>query len=247
MKKSFFLLLFFLIFGCSEKGAVGEQKSQSTGQKGRSEEVKSMLKNIKWFGHASFKITGEKVIYIDPFQLSGKEVAKDADIILVTHTHHDHLSPDDIAKIQKVGTVIVVPRDGESQVTGTVKTVKPDTVLTVDGIKIETVPAYNVSKQFHPRSNGWVGYIVTVNNQRIYHAGDTDFIPEMKNIKTDIALVPIGGKYTMDAVEAAQAVNTFKPKLAIPMHWGSIIGDKGSAEKFKSLCKVDVEIMTKAP
>ncbi|NVM00851.1 MAG: MBL fold metallo-hydrolase, partial [Candidatus Helarchaeota archaeon] len=149
-----------------------------------------MLENLHWLGHASFKITGEKIIYIDPYQLKGEN--EKADIILITHSHFDHCSPGDVEKIQKSSTVIVATPDCRSDLSGNVKTVKPGDKITVEGVGIEAVPAYNVNKEFHPKSKNWVGYIVTVKGERIYHAGDTDKIPEMGDIKADIVLLPVG-------------------------------------------------------
>ena len=200
-----------------------------------------MLENIKWLGHAGFKIKGEKTVYIDPFKIKETEPA---DIIIITHEHFDHLSPEDINKIQTGKTVVVTTPDCLIKVSGNIKAINPGTVLNVDGIQIEAVPAYNTNKQFHPRANGWVGVIVTVNGKRIYHAGDTDNIPEMAYLKNiDIALLPVSGTYVMTAEEAADAANRIMPKVAVPMHYGTIVGTKADAEKFKKLCKCKVEIL----
>ena len=120
---------------------------------------------------------------------------------------------------------------------------KPGESTTANGVKIEAVPAYNINKQFHPKSNNWVGYIFTLDGQRIYQAGDTDAIPEMKNVKADVVLMPVGGTYTMTAQEAAEATNAINPKLAIPMHWGKIVGSANDAETFKKLVKCEVQIL----
>ena len=200
-----------------------------------------MLENIKWLGHAGFKITGEKTVYIDPFKISETEPA---DIIICTHEHFDHLSIEDIKKIQTGRTVIVVTPDCYSKVSGNVKTLAPGKSLDVDGIKIEAVPAYNINKNFHPQQNHWMGVVLTINGKRIYHAGDTDYIPEMANLKNiDVAMLPVSGTYVMTAEEAANAANKINPKVAIPMHYGSIVGAKEDAEKFKKLCRCKVEIL----
>ena len=200
-----------------------------------------MIENIKWLGHAGFKIKGDKTVYIDPFKINDKEPA---DIIIVTHEHFDHLSPEDIKKIQTGKTVIITTPDCYSKVSGNVKTISPGKSIEVDGIKIEAVPAYNTNKHFHPKSNGWIGVIVTVNDKRIYHAGDTDNIPEMANLKNiDIALLPVSGTYVMTADEAADAANRIMPNVAVPMHYGAIVGTRADAEKFKRLCKCKVEIL----
>lgn len=204
-----------------------------------------MLKNIHWLGHAGFKITGKRVIYIDPYELRFPEVG---DMILITHDHYDHCSPDDVKWLRKGSTVIVAPETCADKFKGDIRVVKPGDTLTVKGITIEAVPAYNLDKQFHPREADGVGYIVTTaEGFRVYHAGDTDLIPEMDAVEADVALLPVGGTYTMDAAEAAQAANRIKPKVAIPMHWGSIVGSRKDAEKFRDLCEVEVKILRPEP
>lgn len=203
----------------------------------------SMIENIHWLGHDAFKIAGEKVIYTDPFQLKKPDRA---DIILITHEHYDHCSPDDVAKVQTENTVIVAPPDCAQKLKGNIETVKPGDKLTVHGIEIETIPSYNTNKQFHTKDRNWVGYIFKVNGKRIYLAGDTDRIPEMKTLKNiDIALLPVSGTYVMTADEAIQAALDIQPKIAIPMHYGSIVGEKSDAERFADGLKgkVDVKIL----
>ncbi len=208
-----------------------------------------MADNIFWLGHDSFRLKGEKVIYIDPWKLATG--AEKADVILVTHEHRDHFSGDDIAKISKADTVIVAPQSVAQKFDGfdgKVVVAKPGDKLIANGISVDVVPAYNPSKKFHPKSAGHVGYIVTLNGKRIYHAGDTDLIPEMAHIKCDIALLPVSGTYVMTAVEAVEAANTIKPALAIPMHYGDpdVVGTRSDAEEFKRLAKVPVEILEKS-
>jgi len=204
-----------------------------------------MADHIYWLGHDSFRLTGEKVVYIDPWKLTAG--AEKADVILVTHDHYDHFSKDDIAKLSKADTVVVAPQPVAQKFDGKVMVVKPGDKLTVGGIHVEVVPAYNPNKKFHPKASGYVGYIITLNGKRIYHTGDTDLIPEMAQIKCDIALLPVSGKYVMNAIEAAEAANTLKPTLAIPMHYGDadVIGTRSDAEEFKRLAKVPVEILEK--
>ena len=200
---------------------------------------------LYWLGHASFKIkVNSKTMYIDPYELEDTE---EADIVLITHAHYDHCSISDLQKIVGENTVILAPGDCTSKFAGKVKgnlvLVGPNEKKVIEGISIETVPAYNTNKQFHPKENGWVGYIINASGTRIYHAGDTDIIPEMDSISTDVALLPVGGTYTMDAEEAARACDAIKPKVAIPMHYNKIVGMLQSAEKFKELAACDVVII----
>lgn len=194
---------------------------------------------VEWLGHACFKIKGSKVIYFDPYDIQKNEKA---DIILVTHGHYDHFSPDDIRKILKNDTVVVAPKDCAGKISVDMRTSEIGKTINIGNISVTGVPAYNIDKKFHPKGSV-VGIIAKLDGVKIYHAGDTDFIPEMKDLKVDIALLPVGGTYTMNAEEAAKAANTIKPKLAIPMHYGKIVGSKSDAEKFKSLCNVDVKIL----
>lgn len=202
----------------------------------------AMGKNIHWLGHDTFKITGEKVLYTDPFKVKKADLA---DIILITHEHRDHCSPDDIKKLQGPNTIIVAPADCAAKLKGNIKIVKPGDTIDVSGIKIEVVPSYNTNKQFHTKDKGWVGYIFIVSGERIYLAGDTDFIPEMASFRADIALLPVSGTYVMTADEAVQAALAIKPRIAIPMHYGSIVGTGDDAKKFaeKLKGKIVVEIL----
>ena len=202
--------------------------------------VIAMIKNIHWLGHDTFKFVGEKVIYTDPFKIKKKDTA---DFILITHEHFDHCSPEDVKKIQGPNTVIVATSDCAQKLSGKVKVVKPGDKMNVEGIEIEAVPAYNTNKQFHTKDKGWVGYIFTVQGQNIYIAGDTDYIPEMKNFKVDIALLPVSGTYVMTADEAVRAALDMKPKVAIPMHYGSIVGSEKDAKKFADSLKGKIEVV----
>jgi L-ascorbate metabolism protein UlaG (beta-lactamase superfamily) len=199
-----------------------------------------------WLGHDGYKLTVEgKIIYIDPYKISTFYHNKnDADIVLISHNHFDHLSMDDIGHILGTNTTIVAAKECIDQLKNVIaaetKTVVPGDRLIVQGIQIETVAAYNTNKQFHPKADGKVGFIITLNMMRIYHSGDTDDIPEMSITQPDVALVPVSGTYVMTAEEAAKAVNEkIKPKkLAIPMHYGSIVGSDQDAIKFKQLVTV---------
>ena len=203
-------------------------------------EVYAMPQNIHWLGHDTFRIEGEQVIFTDPFQIKKKDKA---DIILITHEHRDHCSPEDVKKIQGPDTIIVAPSDCAAKLQGNVKVIKPGDKIEIKGVTIEAVPSYNTNKQFHTKDRGWVGYVFTAKGQRIYIAGDTDYIPEMKNIRADIVLLPVSGTYVMTADEAAQAALDIKPKVAIPMHYGSIVGTKEDAQKFAEKLKGKIEVI----
>lgn len=196
-----------------------------------------MTGNIEVFIQNSIRIRSRVgVIYIDPFQM--KEEPKDADFVLITHDHYDHFSPEDIGKVSKADTILVVPEKMAAKarevsgMVGKIETVKPSIYREMGGLEFETVPAYNTLKPFHPKSAEWVGYILRIDGKRIYIAGDTDATKEAKAVKCDIALVPIGGTYTMDAKKAAELVNTIRPDVAIPVHYGNIVGKPGDGEVF---------------
>ncbi|NLG49684.1 MAG: MBL fold metallo-hydrolase [Chloroflexi bacterium] len=198
------------------------------------------MENIHWLGHASFRIDNAQVIYIDPWKL---KTFKPADLILVTHAHHDHFSPDDIKKIAGPETVIVCPFDCAGQVPGQVRSIAPGQAIQVGDVRVEAVPSYNTNKPNHPKEHGNVGYVVEVGGQRIYHAGDTDVIPEMADVRCDVALLPVGGTYTMNAEEAAQSLAQIRPKMAVPMHWGGVVGSQADADRFKRDAPQGVEVV----
>jgi L-ascorbate metabolism protein UlaG (beta-lactamase superfamily) len=204
-------------------------------------DMKALVDKIKWLGHDSFQLDFEKTIYIDPYQVSPK---KKADIILVTHEHFDHCSPDDIARLKKNDTVIITEKNTASKIIdGDIRILRPGETLSLDDIKVEAVCAYNINKAFHPKANGWLGFIIEVQDVRIYHAGDTDFIPEMNDIQADIALLPVSGKYVMTSEEAVQAALAIQPKIAIPMHYGAIVGNENDAEKFRKALQGKIEVV----
>jgi L-ascorbate metabolism protein UlaG (beta-lactamase superfamily) len=201
-----------------------------------------LLKHITWLGHDAFCIQGSKVVYFDPFKIKG---GRPADLILISHDHFDHCSPEDVARIQGDRTVIVTEKDSAKKLSGDVRIVAPGDRTTIDGLVVEAVPAYNTDKKFHPRANGWLGFIVEIDGVRIYHAGDTDVIPEMAEIKADIALLPVSGTYVMTAAQAAQAALMIKPKVVIPMHFGAIVGSDEDARQLKTALhgKIEVQIL----
>lgn len=198
-----------------------------------------MLKNIEVLCHSSIRIDKEKIIYVDPFKIDNNY--NDADMIFITHDHYDHYSEDDIDKVKKEGTIIIAPEELLTKLLvkgynkNDIVTVEPNKQYTLEGIKFETIPAYNTNKQFHPKENGWVGYIIELAGNRYYIAGDTDITEENKKVKCDVAFVPVGGTYTMDFKEAAQLINIIKPKFAIPVHYGSVVGSKQDATDFIKL------------
>lgn len=195
------------------------------------------MENVTWFGHASFsfvdKVSGQRIYYVDPFSLPKKELEK-ADIIFITHAHSDHLSPDDINLILKNETIVVATPDSLDTLNITQEKfpVEPNKSYDIKGFKFDTVPAYNVKPEklkFHPKENNWVGYVFNLNGLKIYHAGDTDYIPEMdsfKNLDLDIAMLPMGGTYVMTPEEAVEAANVIAAKTTIPMHYKGLLKDK---------------------
>ncbi|MBR5006306.1 MAG: MBL fold metallo-hydrolase [Clostridia bacterium] len=199
-----------------------------------------MTENIEVFKQNHIRIViGGKVLHVDPFQVENPP--HDADVIFITHDHYDHFSVKDVEKVAKNGTVMVVPENmaGKAEaarsLVAQIITVRPGEAYALNGIEFETVPAYNIGKPFHPKSAGWVGYIFKDGDTRIYVAGDTDATEEAANVKCDVALVPVGGTYTMNAKQAAELVNTIKPKVAIPVHYGGIVGSAKDGEKFASM------------
>ena len=206
-----------------------------------------MTENITVFTQNSIRITDrDRQIYVDPFQM--REEPHDADYILITHGHYDHFSPQDIEKVAGSNTILIVPEKMQEKAKEVANlvcriiTVNPGVYREIDGLGIETVPAYNILKPFHPKNAEWVGYILEVDGKRIYIAGDTDATKEAKAVKCDIALVPIGGTYTMDAKKAAELVNTLRPSVAIPVHYGSIVGKVSDGEVFANNVKDPVKV-----
>lgn len=213
-----------------------------TEEPGPVEDLPAILEHLHWLGHASFRLDGPPVIYFDPVDIGSEPPP--ADIILITHDHQDHLSIGDLKKISGPDTVIItIPSiatslEGSSVTYAEVRAAQPGEQMTVGEVEIETVPAYNIDKTYHPKEAGYLGFIVTLEGERLYFAGDTDRIPEMADIDCDVALLPVGGTYTMDIEEAAQAAADIGPKVAVPMH------DRGAdLDAFRDLCDCPVVVM----
>ena len=204
-----------------------------------------MLENIKVLCHSSIKFEKGQIIYFDPYNIN--ENYNDADVIFITHSHYDHFSEEDILKVKKETTKIVVPEDLYDRslelgfTENNILVVTPNMEYEVSNIKFKTIPAYNINKNFHPKANNWVGYLITLDNVVYYIAGDTDITEENKKIKCDVAFVPIGGTYTMTAKEAASLVNEINPKVVVPIHYGLIVGTKEDAEIFKESLNKNIE------
>ena len=201
-----------------------------------------MLDQVTINTHSSIKITEGKALYFDPFRIT--DSSRDADIIFVTHDHYDHFSPEDIAKVMKDDTVFVAPASTASLIrekygipSERVVVVAPGDSLEVLGIPIEVIASYNPAKPFHPKANGWVGFVVTVGGLRYYICGDMDITPEGKEVKCDVLLVPCGGKYTLDYKEAAEFTAILQPKYVIPTHYGDPVGKKEDGRAFEKEAK----------
>jgi len=211
---------------------------------------------ITWLGHDGFRIKKDRVVYVDPFKLADKPEA--ADLVCVTHEHFDHLSVEDLKKVVTAKTTVVTIPACEKAVRElkpkAVRIVSAGQTLEVDDVGVEVVPAYNTSKfrspgnPFHPKADGKVGFVLSIGGLRIYHAGDTDHIPEMAQVKgVDVALLPVSGTYVMTADEATKACESIQPKVAIPMHYGSIVGSAADAETFRKAVKGRVEVLKPEP
>ena len=213
---------------------------------------------LKWLGHSSFLIKNSRVIYIDPFNI--KDDSEKADLILISHSHYDHCSIEDIKKISSPSTEIAIPADCQSKILRLeqfkkMRIITPNTSFKFGDFEVLTIPAYNVDKSFHPKSLLGMGFLIKEKGVTIYHAGDTDIIPEMekltgykRNGNELIALLPVGGRFTMNSEEAAHAAEIIKPSLAIPMHYGTIVGDEKDAKEFVELCEeegIKAEILKK--
>jgi len=234
------VVLLFALSGCKKDTSVSSQERKTASEE-QSRKETDMGLSLKWLGHASFRISYEDtVVYIDPWKL--KDAPKDADLVLVSHSHYDHYSHEDVNNVLGVDTKLVASNDVIVK-EGIGQAIMPGLTLEFGDVRVQAVPAYNPNKQFHPKSNQWIGFVVEIGGKRIYYAGDTDITEEMKALKDiDVALLPVGGTYTMNASEAAEATGYIKPKLAIPYHWGDIVGGESDAKSCaeKADCKVTV-------
>ena len=205
-----------------------------------------MLDRFTWFRQSAFRWEGDGlVLYIDPWGVTGEVPA---DVILITHAHFDHFRPDEIERIRKAGTRILAPADVAKELSGDVTSVAPGEPHEVAGVRIQTVPAYNTVEERldkHPKANNWVGYVLELGASTYYHAGDTDHLPELETVRTDVAFVPIGGTFTMDVRQAGCLVRAMSPRLAVPMHFGFVVGSPSDADAFvKEAAPVPVEVLT---
>lgn len=207
-----------------------------------------MIENIHWLGHDSFRLDGSSTVYIDPWKLAAD--APPADLILITHDHYDHFSPDDIARLSTPRTTLIGPASVTAKIDGVAAvTLSAGETATVGGVTVAAVPAYNIDKfrqpgeVFHPRVAGGLGYIVELDGRSIYHAGDTDAIPEMRDVRCDVALLPVSGTYVMTAEEAAEACRMISAAAVVPMHYGDIVGTAADAARFEGLCGVPVTVL----
>lgn len=203
-------------------------------------QLQEAIKKVHWLGHDGIRIDGTTVVTIDPFRVSA---VKPTDLILISHDHFDHNSPEDVDKIRKTDSVIVTDANSAKKLTGDIRVVAPGDKLTVKGVEIEIWPAYNTNKDFHPRAAGMLSFVFKLDGVRYYHSGDTDFIPEMKQLDVDIAFLPVSGTYVMTAEEAVEAARAINPKIAVPMHYGEIVGSEEDAQKFKKALEGLLEVV----
>ena len=235
------ITLGLIVIGCRKDNTDTQIKEIEGKEQIRKEAAMGIT--LQWLGHASFKICHEDtVVYIDPWKL--KDSPQDATLVLVSHSHYDHYSPEDIARVSGADTKLIASADVIAKEKAG-ETITPGLAIELGSIRVSGVAAYNPNKQFHPKSNSWVGFVVELGSKRIYYAGDTDLIDEMKSLKEiDIALLPVGGTFTMNAAEAAEATSHIMPKLAIPYHWGDIVGSRSDAEQFAKSAKCETKILT---
>ncbi len=227
MKTMKFKITLFILFAFTISASCQIDISNATNQ-----EIEVLIKNITWIDNACIKVIGSKKIYFDPYNIKQKDIA---DIIFITHDHYDHFSINDIDMIANENTIIVGPECVMQSIDYNKKTVQVGDVIEVKGVQIQVVPSYNLNIDNHARNKGYVGYIVTMDKISYYHPGDSDFIPEMKQIKADVAFLPVCGDYMMSSNEAVMAALEIDPKVVIPIHYGSVLGSKADALEFEKL------------
>ena len=203
-----------------------------------------MLDNVEVYCQSSIKIKSDKIIYFDPYKITKNSF--DADLIFITHDHYDHFSKEDIEKVRKKETKIIGPLSMKKSLEEVCSKenlylLEPMRTYNIEGIKIETIPSYNINKDFHPKENNWLGYIITINNIRYFIAGDTDITEEDEQVKCDVSFLPIGGTYTMTYQEAVTLTNKIKPQIVVPIHYKTIVGTLEDAKNFKEAIDKNIQ------
>ncbi len=203
-----------------------------------------MVIRITFLGQSGFRIEGSRIIYIDPFRLKEPQPLQ-SDLVLITHPHYDHLSPVDIKKIlrRENRTKIVFPSEVTEKFAAEIHHLEPGEQIELDGVKIKGVPAYNNTTQFHQKESKWLGYVFTLDDDTFYHAGDTDLVPELENIRADVVFLPVGGTYTFGAQQAAKLASSINPRVAIPMHYGAVVGSVNDALQFERYAQCNVKVL----
>jgi len=205
--------------------------------------AQDILDRLDWFGHASFRVRSSAVVYLDPWEIPRAGVSAPADLILVTHSHYDHFSRADVEALSGPDTVILASADVAAELGGAARGLAPGETADEKGVRVRATHAYNVGKEFHPPERKWLGFIVDLPQGRLFYPGDTDVIPELTGVKPDVLLMPVGGTYTTDADEAARGAEMVQPQVAVPMHWGKIVGTAEDARRFAKVYPGETRIL----